>query len=163
MDDKTYRIGELARKAKVTVRTVRYYEALGLLKTQSRSEGGQRYYTDADLIYLLRILQLKRYGFTLDQIGRIIKMGPEDSDGQKRRVELLKQYRKQITETLKKKRELDKLLNELNWHIEQLETVKEGFQSCPGQACLECEFKTRCQFYRPPNELKSATKKEATS
>lgn len=149
MEGNTYRIGELARKAKVTVRTVRYYEALGLLKTQSRSEGGQRYYTDTDLIYLLRILQLKRYGFSLDQIGRIIRMGPDDSSGRKRRTELLKQYRRQVSETLRKRRELDALLDELTWHIDQLESVRDGFQSCPGASCTTCEFKGRCEFHVP--------------
>lgn len=150
-ENTTYRIGELARKAHVTVRTVRYYEALGLLKTQSRSVGGQRYYSDTDLIYLLRILQLKRFGFSLDQIGRIIRMGPEDSSGKKRRIELLKQYRRQVSETIRKRRELDALLEELNWHIAQLESVRDGgFQSCPGTSCIECEFKGRCEFYQGP-------------
>jgi len=149
MDGETYRIGELARKARVTVRTVRYYETLGLLKTRSRSDGGQRYYTDADLIYLLRILQLKRYGFSLEQIGRIVRMGPEDTTGEKRRLELLKQYRRQVSETLRKRKELDTLLEELNWHIVQLESVGGGFQTCPGAACAECEFRDRCDFYRP--------------
>ncbi|MFA5514372.1 MAG: MerR family transcriptional regulator [Sphaerochaetaceae bacterium] len=150
MSENKYRIGELARKANVTVRTVRYYESLGLLKTQSRSEGGQRYYTDADLIYLLRILQLKRYGFSLEKIGDIILMGPKDSSGQKRRIELLKEYRKLYTDTHKKMIELEKLLNDLDWHIKQLETVKEGFVSCPGSSCIDCEFKNRCEFYAPP-------------
>lgn len=151
MDDERYRIGELARKANVTVRTVRYYEALGLLKTQSRSDGGQRYYTDSDLIYLLRILQLKRYGFSLDQIGKIIRMGPEDTSGSRRRNELLKQYRKQVSATLKKRRELDALLQEMNWHIAQLESVRDGgFQSCPGSLCSDCEFKDRCEFHLTP-------------
>lgn len=140
----------MARKANVTVRTVRYYEALGLLKTQGRSDGGQRYYTDADLIYLLRILQLKRYGFSLDQIGRIIRMGPDDTSGRKRRTELLKQYRRQVSETLRKRREFDALLDELNWHVQQLESVRDGFQSCPGSSCIDCEFKDRCEFYLPP-------------
>jgi len=148
--DQTFRIGELARKAKVTVRTVRYYEALGLLKTQSRSDGGQRYYTDTDHIYLLRILQLKRYGFSLEQIGRIIRMGPEDSTGRKRKTELLKQYRKQVTETIRKRKELDALLEELSWHVQQLESVKGDFQACPGPACTECEFMDRCDFHQPP-------------
>lgn len=151
MSEGYYRIGELAKKAHVTVRTVRYYESLGLLKTQSRSEGNQRYYSDTDLIYLLRILQLKRFGFSLDQIGRIIRMGPEDATGDKRRMELLKQYRRQISETLRKRRELDVLLEELNWHVAQLESVRDGgFQSCPGSLCPDCEFKTRCEFYQGP-------------
>ncbi|MFA5570636.1 MAG: MerR family transcriptional regulator [Sphaerochaetaceae bacterium] len=150
--DKTYRIGELARKAHVTVRTVRYYEALGLLKTQSRSDGGQRYYTDADLIYLLRILQLKRYGFSLEQIGNIVKMGPEDITGQKRRVELLKQYRIHISKMIKKRREIDELIGQLEWHVDQLESVGEGFQDCPGTACIDCQFKDGCEFYDPPTQ-----------
>ena len=149
MKENSYRIGELARKAKVTIRTVRYYESLGLLKTQSRSDGGQRYYTDSDLIYLLRVLQLKRYGFSLDQIGKIVRMGPEDTSGTRRRLELLKQYRKHASSTLRKQRELTTLLEELNWHIAQLEAVgDEGFQTCPGSSCKNCEFKVQCEFYR---------------
>ncbi|MDX9810719.1 MAG: MerR family transcriptional regulator, partial [Sphaerochaetaceae bacterium] len=78
MDNQTgYRIGHLAEQAGVTVRTVRYYESLGLLKTQGRTNGGQRYYTDADLVYLKRILQLKKLGLSLEEIGNIIKMGTE--------------------------------------------------------------------------------------
>lgn len=156
MSETTYRIGELARKAKVTTRTVRYYESLGLLKTQDRTNGGQRYYSDADLIYLLRILQLKRYGFSLEQIKNIVRMGPEDSTGQRRRLELLKQYRLQISKTLKQKRELEMLLEQLQWHVEQLEAIKEDFQACPGSACIDCEFKNRCEFYQEPS--KSAIK-----
>ena len=76
-------------------------------------------------------------------------MGPDDTSGKKRRIELLKQYRRQVSETLIKRRELDALLEELNWHIAQLESVRE-FQSCPGTSCIECEFKGRCEFYEGP-------------
>lgn len=148
MDNQTgYRIGHLAEQAGVTVRTVRYYESLGLLKTQDRTNGGQRYYTDADLVYLKRILQLKKLGLSLEEIGNIIKMGAEDATGQKRRVELLKQYRKQISSVLHQKQELDNLLVELQWHVQQLEIVKDDFQLCPGRACIDCQFKDRCDFY----------------
>ena len=145
-----YRIGELAAKARVTVRTVRYYESLGLLKTQPRTDGGQRLYTDADLIYLLRILQLKGFGLSLEAIGNIIKMGAEDSTGQKRRLELLKQYRNQVTIVTHRRKELDHLLEELTWHVAQLESVDTGFQYCPGSACIDCEFKDRCDFSQAP-------------
>jgi len=150
MAETTYRIGELAAKARVTVRTVRYYESLGLLKTQPRTDGGQRLYTDADLIYLLRILQLKGFGLSLEAIGTIIRMGAEDSTGQKRRLELLKQYRNQVTIVMHRRKELDHLLEELAWHVAQLESVDTGFQYCPGSACLDCEFKDRCDFYQAP-------------
>jgi len=144
----THRIGHIAKQAGVTVRTVRYYESLGLLKPQGRSEGGQRWYTDADVVYLKRILQLKKLGLSLEEIKTIIRMGAEDSSGQKRRLELLKQYRKQITTVLHRRLELDKLLEELQWHVEQLEAIKEGFVECPGSACRTCVYADRCDFHQ---------------
>ena len=147
-----YRIGELARKGGVTARTVRYYEALGLLKTQDRQDGGQRYYTDEDLVYLNRIIQLKRYGLSLDEIAEIIRLGNEDSTGQKRRLELLKQYRKLLSRELQHLKDVKALIDDLTWHVEQLESVDHDFQQCPGTACAKCEFKDRCEFYQGPSE-----------
>lgn len=148
MEDGRYRIGELARKAKVTVRTVRYYESLGLLKTQPRTDGGQRFYTDADMVYLRRILQLKALDFSLEDIGRIIRMGGEDTTGEKRRVELLKQYRGKLSDAVEKRLELDRRIDELEWHVRQLTSVGTAFQQCPGSACPACEFSSRCMFFR---------------
>lgn len=148
MAERRYRIGELARKAGVTARTVRYYESLGLLKTQDRQDGGQRYYTDEDLVYLNRIIQLKRYGLSLEEIAEIIRLGNEDSTGQKRRLELLKQYRKLLSRELQHLKDVKALIDDLSWHVEQLESVDHDFQQCPGTACPKCEFKDRCEFYQ---------------
>ncbi|AEC02621.1 MerR family transcriptional regulator [Parasphaerochaeta coccoides] len=148
MEDGKYRIGELARKAKVTVRTVRYYESLGLLKTQARTGGGQRFYTDADLVYLRRLLQLKALDFSLEDIGRIIRMGAEDVTGEKRRVALLKQYRGKLSDAMEKRLDLDRRIDELEWHVRQLSSVGVAFQQCPGSACAGCEFSDRCMFFR---------------
>ncbi len=148
MEEGKYRIGELARKAGVTVRTVRYYESLGLLKTSDRTDGGQRFYTDTDFIYLKRILQLKALDFSLEDIGRIIRMGRQDSTGERRRIELLQQYRGKLSEALEKKLEIEKRIDELQWHIRQLSSVGTAFQECPGSACATCEFSERCIFFQ---------------
>ena len=148
MVESSYRIGELARKGGVTARTVRYYESLGLLKTQDRQDGSQRHYTDEDLVYLNRIIQLKRYGLSLDEIAEIIRLGNEDSTGQKRRLELLKQYRKLLSRELQHLKDVKSLIDDLTWHVEQLESVDHDFQQCPGTACAKCEFKDRCEFYQ---------------
>ncbi len=140
-----YRIGELAKKCKVTVRTIRYYESLGLLKTQSRTDGGQRLYTDADAVYIKRITELKELDFSLEEIGTIIRMGFDDATGQKRRQELLRQYRHKMDETMGKLSLLEKRLENLSWHIKQLETNID-FQECPGEGCKECLFKEQCRF-----------------
>ncbi|MDD3058053.1 MAG: MerR family transcriptional regulator [Sphaerochaeta sp.] len=145
MQEQTYRIGELARKCKVTVRTIRYYESLGLLKTNHRSDGGQRYYTDADVVYLNRIAELKELDFTLSEIRTIILMGSEDATGEKRRNELLRQYRSKLSEALERQAAIERRVTDLSWHIQQLET-NDDFQQCPGLMCKSCTFKDRCRF-----------------
>ena len=51
-----YRTGEFARKASVSVRTLRYYDRLGLLSPSTYSEAGYRLYTDQDFPRLQQIL-----------------------------------------------------------------------------------------------------------
>ncbi|MDR2745825.1 MAG: MerR family transcriptional regulator [Treponema sp.] len=148
--EKVYRIGELARRSGVTARTVRYYEGLGLLKNQNRTGGGQRFYSDKDLLYIARIIQLKKYGLSLEEIGSIIRMGEEDPSGQKRRLELLKQYRTLISRNLRRIKDMEELVKELRWHTEQLEKAGSGFQDCPGAACSACEFLSLCDFANDP-------------
>jgi DNA-binding transcriptional MerR regulator len=67
------RIGELARRAGVTTRTVRYYEGLGLLS--SRREGsGHRQYEEQALRRLEKIDWLKGMGLTLEEIREVIPL-----------------------------------------------------------------------------------------
>jgi DNA-binding transcriptional MerR regulator len=58
------------------VRTLRYYDRLGLLSPSSRSESGYRLYSDQDLLRLQEILALKFLGFSLDEIKRCLAAGP---------------------------------------------------------------------------------------
>lgn len=61
-------VGEVAKKMRVTVRTLQYYDKQGLLSPSAESEGGRRLYTDKDLITLHQILSLKSLGFSLADI-----------------------------------------------------------------------------------------------
>lgn len=67
-------IGELARKAGVSPPTVRYYEEIGLLPASSRTSSGYRRYTDAALDELRFIRKAQGLGFSLDEIGEILKV-----------------------------------------------------------------------------------------
>src|SRR5947209_12107305 len=64
-DTITFRIGELARRLGLNVRTLRYYESIGLLSRPARSGAGYRLYTSADEERLSFVLQAKRVGFSL--------------------------------------------------------------------------------------------------
>ena len=61
-------VGEVAKKMKVTVRTLQHYDKEGLLAPSAFSEGGRRLYTDKDLVRLHQILALKQLGFSLEAI-----------------------------------------------------------------------------------------------
>ncbi|UVE70369.1 SAM-dependent methyltransferase (plasmid) [Burkholderia pyrrocinia] len=62
------KIGELAKKAGLSVRTLHHYDAIGLLSPLQRTDGGARLYGQDDLIRLHRIEALKRFGYSLPDI-----------------------------------------------------------------------------------------------
>jgi DNA-binding transcriptional MerR regulator/uncharacterized glyoxalase superfamily protein PhnB len=63
------RIGELAARSGLTVRTLHHWEAIGLLVASGRSDAGHRRYSDADVERLYRICSLQRLGLSLAEIG----------------------------------------------------------------------------------------------
>lgn len=66
-EEKLFTVGELARTAGVTVRTLQYYDQYGLLNPKY-SEGGRRLYNRYDVIRLQQILFLKSLDFSLEEI-----------------------------------------------------------------------------------------------
>jgi DNA-binding transcriptional MerR regulator len=69
-----YQIGKAARRAGTTVRTLRYYQELGLLSPAETSAGGTRLYTDAEVERLQRIIELREVlGLDLGRIGEILR------------------------------------------------------------------------------------------
>ena len=66
------RIGTLADHANVRTKTIRYYEAIGLLPVPSRTPNGYRSYSDADLTQLQFIRRAQVAGLSLDAIRGIL-------------------------------------------------------------------------------------------
>ncbi len=74
MSGRALRIGEAAARAAVSVRTLRYYEELGLLTPSARSPGGARRYAEEDVARLARIRELKDLlGFNLDEVRAVLR------------------------------------------------------------------------------------------
>lgn len=72
-----YSSGEFARMAKVSVRTIRFYDKQNILKPSYVNPSGARFYTDSDLARLQQILLLKYLGFALEDIK---EMTIDDTD-----------------------------------------------------------------------------------
>ena len=76
LDRRNYRSGQFARKTAVSVRTLRFYDKVGLLSPAKRTESGYRLYGDNDLVRLQHILALKFLGFSLEEIGEFLAQSP---------------------------------------------------------------------------------------
>ncbi len=68
-------IGQLARKARVNVETIRYYQRRGLVRTPRRPPEGFRHYTPDVLDRLRFIKRAQQLGFTLSEIAELLKLG----------------------------------------------------------------------------------------
>ncbi|MBC7276635.1 MerR family transcriptional regulator [Nocardioides sp.] len=61
-------IGEVATRTDLSLRSLRHWEEVGLLKPSGRSEGGFRLYTEEDVEKILVIRRMKPLGFSLEQM-----------------------------------------------------------------------------------------------
>ncbi|HZL06108.1 MAG TPA: MerR family transcriptional regulator [Coriobacteriia bacterium] len=67
-----YTVGEVAKSAHLSVRTLHHYDQIGLLKPSARTDAGYRLYTDEDLRLLQQVLFFKELGFGLEEIRGIV-------------------------------------------------------------------------------------------
>jgi MerR family mercuric resistance operon transcriptional regulator len=71
---KDFTIGALAAAADVHVETVRFYQRKGLVSQPRRPQGSIRRYTPTDLTRVQFIKTAQRLGFSLDEIGELLKL-----------------------------------------------------------------------------------------
>ncbi len=137
-----YSIGELARVAGVSVRTLHHYDGIGLLAPGSRNASGYRVYGEAELLRLQQILLYRELEVPLERIGAIL-----DAPGHDLRAALLS-HRRAIEE---KRRRLGLLLSTIDRTVARLggkerimtdEELYEGFDKEEG-ARLGAETKER--------------------
>src|SRR3954466_12796612 len=68
MAHETWKVGELAARSRISVRTLHHWDEIGLLVPAERGAFGHRLYTGRDVARLERILALRSLGLTLDEI-----------------------------------------------------------------------------------------------
>lgn len=108
---RNYSIGELAKLAGVSIRTLRYYDKIGLLKPAVRADSNYRYYGKEELYRLQQILFFKELDFELKKIRTLL----DDPDFDQ--LKALAFQRKQIAG---RKHRLEKLLITLDKTITEL-------------------------------------------
>ncbi|KIL37768.1 MerR family transcriptional regulator [Gordoniibacillus kamchatkensis] len=107
-----WKTGDLANMTGLTVRTLRFYDQIGLLSPSGQTESGHRLYSESDLSRLHQILSLKELGLSLDDIKSVL------TGGQISPLEIVNLQINRIKEQMKLQQKL----------LEQLEHVSKRMQ-----------------------------------
>lgn len=98
------RIGEVADRVGVSLRTLRFYEEAELLVPAARTEGGFRLYTEDQVQRLELIVQMKPLGFTIDEkrrlLGAIDTLESGDSKARRQANDTIREFTNRTTASI---------------------------------------------------------------
>jgi DNA-binding transcriptional MerR regulator len=112
-----WKVGELARRTGLSVRTLHYYDELGLLSPSHHSGSGHRLYDADDVARLQRILSLRQLGFALEEIRDCL--GRAEFAPQR----ILQLHRARLREQIELQQRLDRRLEAIQARLRSAETV----------------------------------------
>lgn len=130
--DELLSIGDLARRAGVSVPTVRYYESRGLIASR-RSAGNHRQFPRHVLRRLAVVAAGQRVGLTLEQIGQALAMLPQDRAPSQREWKVMSGEWAQMVDR----------------RIRELQALQVSLDGCIGCGCLSLG---RCTLFNPGDE-----------
>ena len=135
-------IGEVARRFGITLRTIRYYEELGLVSPKRTRKGTLRYFSTADQRILEIVLALRTLDFTLEQIQEMLGLRYDEAPQGRHLTLSLREI------LLEERRRVDQKL-------EQLRTLKERIESAlkSSEQCVTCG-RENCRSCPPLQRLK---------
>lgn len=111
-EERTWSVGELADDLGVTTRTLRFYEAEGLVRPQRAA--GNRVYTARDRARLRLILRGRRFGMTLGECREIVDMYDGAASSERRQLQTLLGRLDEIAADLRARRsDLERTLAEV--------------------------------------------------
>ncbi|AFJ03009.1 HTH-type transcriptional regulator zntR [Methylophaga frappieri] len=124
------KISEFSTLSGVPVDTLRYYEKIGLLKAETRSNSGYRDYGDASLETVRFILSAKSLGFTLETIQKLLQIQVNKQDAS---CEDVKQF-------------VADQLELVNQRLAELQKIKQAMQRLHGACCGGKENASYCSI-----------------
>jgi len=128
-----WRVGEVARRTGISVRTLHHYESLGLLTPKARTESGHRLYSPEDLGRLQQIRSLQQLGFALAQIREAL-LSPNFSP-----LQVVRLHREQLAARVRQQQQLVLRLASLEHALAHAETpsVEELFLTLEAMQMFE--------------------------
>jgi MerR family transcriptional regulator, aldehyde-responsive regulator len=128
-------IQEVAEKTGISAYTIRFYEKSGVLPHIQRKENGIRQFTEADVNFLLFLMELKKTGMSLEEIAEFtadgcilewLQRGDAPKQPVERRITILREHEQRLHE---QRRHLDYLLGAVAQKIQFYERCLEDRQN----------------------------------
>jgi DNA-binding transcriptional MerR regulator len=141
------KVGELARRTGLTVRTLHHYDEIGLLKPSLHTEAGYRLYTAADVARLQQVLSLRQLGFALEEVRDCL-----DRPGFAP-LEVIRLHVTRLREQIELQRKLCERLEALAEHFRRAEEVSAD------EFLYTIEVMTMFEKYYTPEQMESFRKR----
>lgn len=109
-------VGMLAKQVNVSVRTLQYYDKIGLLKPSAISKGGRRLYGPNDMTILHQIITLKNLGLSLDDIKCRLMPTSSNDDIKKMLYKQAELIKEQILKSNKVVESIEMIVSEIEEH-----------------------------------------------
>jgi DNA-binding transcriptional MerR regulator len=136
MRDPEIKVGELARQAGVTVRTLHHWEEMGIVRPSRRTPAGHRVYGESAVRRLMLVRSLRALGLSLDAIRDAMDSG-NATLGQ-----ILRAHKAQVRSQVKLLRDLEDRLDRILRHIDNGEALvgRELLQTMETMTMIEKHF-----------------------
>lgn len=137
------KVGDLAKQTGVSVRTLHYYDEIGLLSPSHRTETGYRLYIKDDIMRLQQIMSLRQIGFSLTQIRQCL----DQSQFSPQQVVQLQLSR--LKEQIAKQQQLYDRLDAIALHLQSMEasSIQEFIQLIEVTTMIEKYYTPQQQDY----------------
>lgn len=141
------KVGELARRTGLTIRTLHHYDEIGLLRPSQHSEAGYRLYTAGDVARLQQVLSLRQLGFSLEEVrGCLDRPGFSP-------LETIRLHIARLRDQIQMQRELCEKLEAIATHFRAAEEVSAD------EFLKVIERMTMIESYYTPEQLESIKKR----
>jgi DNA-binding transcriptional MerR regulator len=128
-------IGEICRRTGCTHRTIRHYEAEGLLAPIAKTPGGRKVYAEEAVSIIHSVRVLKRIDYSLKEIRGILSLTKSENTRDKK---LTRKLRKTLSSSLSQIQKEIKLLSAARDKISDLLEKTKSCEGCGAQDCAPC-------------------------
>ena len=142
-----WKIGELANRTGVSVRTLHHYDEIGLLSPSHRTESGHRLYGREEVVRLQQILSLRQMGLSLADIGEMLTRRHSDA------LRVIEQQIARLRQQIATQQEL----------CARLEAIASRYDSASAEEFIQAiEVMTMFEKYYTKEQLETLRQRAAT-